>query len=126
MKIFLSFPLLAPKIRAKIKKSSFGKTLAPNIDYCSAGFQQQEQLGSGYITKAWEMMDFLDKHTAWAKKRQKTDTKLHRRSSLIETDSSTGNKIEVGYKSEIIGVSIKNDPDKVRGKAGKLIIIQRQ
>ena len=77
----------------------------------------------GIISKAWEGMDFIDEHTAWAKKRQKTDTKMHRRSSMVITDEM-GNKVEVGYKSEIIGVTLKNDPQKIRGKAAKLIAFE--
>ena len=77
----------------------------------------------GIITKAWEYMDFIDEHTAWGKKRQKADTKMHRRASMVITDEM-GNKTEAGYKSEIIGVTIKNDPQKVRGKAGKLILFE--
>ena len=69
----------------------------------------------GIITKAWEYMDFIDEHTAWGKKRQAVNTKMHRRASIVTTDEM-GNKIEVGYKSEVIGVTIKNDPQKVRGK----------
>ena len=33
-----------------------------------------------------------------------------------------GNEIELGYKSEIIGVTLKDNPDVVRGKSGKLIL----
>jgi hypothetical protein len=33
-----------------------------------------------------------------------------------------GNKTEAGYKSEIIGVSLKDNPDAVRGKRGVLIL----
>lgn len=75
----------------------------------------------GLITKAWDLMDFIDEHTAWAKKRQAVNTKMHRRASIITTDEM-GNKIEVGYKSEIIGVTLKNDPNRARGKRGKLIL----
>ena len=77
----------------------------------------------GIITKAWEYMDFIDENTAWGKKRQKVDTKMHRRASFVSTDD-TGNKIELGYKSEIIGVTTKNDVNKIRGKAGHLIVIE--
>jgi hypothetical protein len=69
----------------------------------------------GIITKSWEFMDFIDEHTAWAKKRQAVNTKMHRRASILTTDEM-GNKIEVGYKSEVIGVTIKNDANKIRGK----------
>jgi len=75
----------------------------------------------GLLTKAWDYMDFIDEHTAWSKKRQAINTKMHRKASIITTDEM-GNKIEVGYKSEIIGVSLKNDPNKARGKRGKLIL----
>ena len=55
------------------------------------------------------------------KKRQAVNTSMRRRASMIVTDNF-GNKIEVGYKSEIIGVSLKDNPDAVRGKAGMLIL----
>lgn len=74
----------------------------------------------GLLTKAWEGMDFIDEHTAWYKKRQKVDTRTHKRASyVVEKD---GVKSERGYLSEIIGVSLKNDPNKARGKRGKLIL----
>ncbi len=78
-------------------------------------------VGDGILTKAWDLMDFVDEHTAWGKKRQAVNTKTHRRASIITTDEM-GNRIEVGYKSEIIGISLKNDPNRARGKRGKLIL----
>ena len=75
----------------------------------------------GILTKAWDYMDFIDENTAWGKKRQAVNTSMRRRASMIVTDNF-GNKIEVGYKSEIIGVSLKDNPDAVRGKAGMLIL----
>lgn len=77
----------------------------------------------GIITKAWEYMDFIDKNTAWAKKRQVTNTQLHRKASMIVTDEY-GNRIETGYKSEIIGVSLKDNPHALRGKRAKLILFE--
>lgn len=75
----------------------------------------------GLLTKAWDLMDFIDEYTAWSKKRQAVDRTIHKRASVITTDQN-GNKIEVGYKSEIMGVTLKNDPNKARGKRGKLIL----
>ncbi len=74
----------------------------------------------GLLTKAWDLLDFIDEHTAWAKKRQKIDTKMHKRASIVV--DKNGVKSEIGYKSEIIGVTLKNDPQKARGKRGKLIL----
>ncbi len=77
-------------------------------------------LKDGILTKAWDFMDFVDSNTAWFKKRQKTDTKIHKRASfVVDVD---GVKTEVGYRSEIMGITLKNDPQKARGKRGKLIL----
>ena len=76
----------------------------------------------GILTKAWEGMDFIDEHTAWYKKRQKVDTKTHKRASFIV--DREGVHTEMGYKSEIIGVTLKNDVQKARGKVARLIVIE--
>jgi len=77
----------------------------------------------GILTKAWDGMDFLDQSTAWYKKRQVKSTMLWRRASFLQKDD-TGVDLELGYKSEIMGVTLKNDPQKARGKKGKLIIFE--
>ena len=77
----------------------------------------------GVLTKAWDGMDYLDQHTAWYKKRQVKNTMMWRRASFLQKDD-TGVDIELGYKSEIMGVTLKNDPQKARGKKGKLIIFE--
>jgi hypothetical protein len=76
----------------------------------------------GLLTKTWEMMSFIDINTAWGKKRQKKDTVMHRRASYIVSDDTYGIKSEQGWGSEIMGVSLKNDAQKARGKRGKLIL----
>jgi len=65
-------------------------------------------------------MDFIDKHTAWAKQRL-VDTKLKRTSGFKVTDEF-GKQVEDGYKSSIIGITTKNNPDRVRGIRGRLIL----
>lgn len=75
----------------------------------------------GLISKAWEMMSFIDQHSGLAKKRQKIDQSTHKRSSLIKR-SEDGTELEIGYMSEIMAISLKNDPQKARGKRGKLIL----
>lgn len=74
----------------------------------------------GILSKAWEMMSFVDDNTAWTKKRQAVDTAMHKRASFYTTKEGT--RVEKGYKSEIIGITLKNDPQKARGKAAKLIM----
>ena len=79
-------------------------------------------LGDGTFTKVSGYMSFIDKFTAFAKKKSINKT-LHKRAGFITKDEY-GNEVEQGYKSEIIGTSLKDDPSKTRGKAGKLILFE--
>lgn len=74
----------------------------------------------GLLTKAWDLMSWIDSNTAWTKKRQKVDTKMHKRASYVVNNEGT--MIEAGIMSEIMGITLKNDIHKARGKAGKLIL----
>ena len=63
----------------------------------------------GILTKAWGYMDFIDEHTAWGKKRS-VNTMMRKRAGMKVKDEYD-NEMEVGYKSEIIGVTLKDNPD---------------
>lgn len=67
-------------------------------------------------------MDFIDKNTAWGKKRS-VDTALRKRAGFTVKDEY-GKEVEMGYKSEIIGVTLKDNPDIVRGKKANLILFE--
>lgn len=95
--------------------------LIPNSKSYVYASNKQYLTDDGILTKAWDYMDFIDEFTAWGKKRQVANTAMRRRASMLVTDEF-GNKVEVGYKSEIIGVSLKDNPDSVRGKRGMLIL----
>lgn len=95
--------------------------LIPNSKSYVYASNKQYLTEDGNLTKAWDYMDFIDENTAWGKKRQVANTAMRRRASLLVTDNF-GNKVEVGYKSEIMGVSVKDNPNSVRGKAAKLIV----
>lgn len=71
----------------------------------------------GLLNKCWDYMEFINDNTPWIKNRQKKDTISHKRASYID-----GNGVERGYKSEIMGVTTKGNPEKGRGKRGKLLI----
>lgn len=83
--------------------------------------EQESLVKDGILTKCWDIVDFVNEHTAWSKKSQKINTKLHKRASLVINNGAT--ELEVGYKSEVIGISVKNNPDKPRGKRFKLAIV---
>ena len=76
----------------------------------------------GILNKAWEMMSFLNENTEWAKRTTKKNTDLHKRASVEKIKG--GVKTEEGFMSEIMGVSLKDDPDKARGKRSKLILYE--
>lgn len=74
----------------------------------------------GLLTKAWDIMDFIDANTSWAKRREKYNQEMHRRASYVENIG--GVWVEKGFKSEILGLSLRDNWNKARGKAGKLIL----
>lgn len=65
-------------------------------------------------------MDFVDKNTAWAKQRLKS-TSMERTSGFKVKDEF-GKETEQGYQSSIIGITLKNDPERIRGTRGKLFL----
>lgn len=65
-------------------------------------------------------MDFIDKHTAWSKQRL-TSTRMERVSGFKIKDEF-GKETEQGYLSSITGVTLKNDPERIRGTRGKLVL----
>ncbi|NPV12687.1 MAG: hypothetical protein HPY57_12950 [Ignavibacteria bacterium] len=75
----------------------------------------------GILAKAWDMMDFIDTNTAWYKRRQFLNKIDHKRASYQK--DIDGVKVEAGYKSEIMGIVTGQDVNKLRGKRGKLILI---
>lgn len=89
--------------------------LIPNSKSYVYASNKQYLTDDGILTKAWDYLDFIDEHTAWGKKRA-VNTQLRKRAAVSMKDEY-GNQIEVGYKSEIIGVTLKDNPDVVRGKS---------
>jgi hypothetical protein len=71
----------------------------------------------GILNKAWDTLDWINSKTAWGKIIGK-DTMMHKKFSYKDMETGT----EKGYKSEVIGVTLKNNPNKARGKRGKLIL----
>jgi hypothetical protein len=67
-------------------------------------------------------MDFIDKHTEWAKRRL-TSTRMERVAGFKIKDEF-GRETEQGYKSAITGMTLKNDPERVRGIRGKLVLFE--
>lgn len=94
--------------------------LIPNSKSYVYAYDMQYLTGDGILDKAWMMMDFIDTHTAWGRRRS-INQALHKRAGYKEKDDR-GKEVEKGFKSEIFGISINDGWKKVRGKRGKLIV----
>ena len=84
--------------------------------------EQKFLVGDGLLTKAWQIMDFIDKNTEWAKQRL-TSTRMERVSGFKIRDEF-GKETEQGYLSSITGITLKNDPERLRGTRGKLVLFE--
>lgn len=94
--------------------------LIPGSKNFAVASEQKFLIGDGLLTKAWQIMDFIDKHTEWAKQRL-VSTRMERVSGFKITDEF-GKQTEDGYLSSITGITLKNDPERIRGTRGKLVL----
>ena len=119
--------MIVLKARRKGYSYKAGSMLARNYffvrnskNFVFAG-QKEYLIGDGLLSKAWEFLSFIDDHTAWAQPRLR-DREMSKMSGYKK--KVNGIEIEMGMKSQIMGVSLKDAPDKVRGKAGELIFFE--
>ena len=96
--------------------------LIPGSKNFAVASEQKFLIGDGLLAKAWQIMDFVDKHTAWSKQRL-TSTRMERVAGYKVTDEF-GKQTEQGYMSSITGITLKNDPERLRGTRGKLVLFE--
>jgi len=72
----------------------------------------------GILNKAWSYLDFATKHVGFAKKLRLKDTMMEKKAGYKKPSSPA----EYGARSSVIGVTLKNNPGKARGKRGKIIL----
>ena len=96
--------------------------LIPGSKNFAVASEQKFLVGDGLLAKAWQIMDFIDKNTAWSKQRL-TSTRMERVSGYKITDEF-GKQTEQGYLSSITGITLKNDPERLRGTRGKLVLFE--
>ena len=106
------------KAGAMLARNYFFLRNSKNFVFAS---QKEYLIGDGLLSKAWEFLSFIDDHTAWAQPRLR-DREMHKMSGYKK--KVNGLEIEMGMKSQIMGVSLKDAPDKVRGKAGELVFFE--
>ena len=115
------------KARRKGYSYKAGSMLARNYFFLrnSKNFVFAEQkeylIGDGLLSKTWDFVSFVDDNTAWTQPRL-IDKEMHKQSGYKKRVNGTD--VSLGMKSQIIGVSLKDNPHKVRGKAGELIFFE--
>jgi len=85
-------------------------------------FEKKYLYPKGTMTMAVNYLNFYNEHTAWVKRRQGVNKQEHVRASYFEYIN--GQPIEKGYKSDIIAITFKDNPDAARGKDSELILFE--
>ena len=83
--------------------------------------QEEFLLKDGFLTKAYAGINYMDVNTPFYQPRL-VNQKLYKQSGYLE--NIRGTFVEKGTKNEIHGISLKDDPDKARGKAGEIGIFE--
>lgn len=85
-------------------------------------FEKKYLYPKGTMTMAVSYLDFLNSHTDWTKRRKVVNRQDHVKASFYQ--DINGQDVEVGYKSEIIGVTFKDNPDAARGKDAAWVFME--
>lgn len=83
----------------------------------------QKDLGDQGMKFVSTYLSFLNKNTAWGKRREFIDTRDHKRASFQKI-MPDGSKVEEGYKSEIILSSFMNNSEATRGKSPSYMLYE--
>lgn len=83
--------------------------------------EREYLIKDGLLNKVWDNTSFLDLHTAWRQPRL-VDTSMHKMCGVKQRTAS--GFVEKGRFNEVMGVTLKNDPDKARGKRGDLAFFE--
>ena len=92
-----------------------------NVRAMVTAYQKEYLTKDGTLNKFVEMIDFQSQHTQFPSKRLRNSLQdMQWKMGYVDLDTGT-NK---GTLNEVIGVSSKDDPDKLRGKRSTKIIIE--
>jgi hypothetical protein len=119
--------LVVLKARGKGYSYKSGSMLSRNyaLGHKSKNFAIAEERDyltrDGLLNKVWDNISFLDRHTAWRQPRLK-DTDMHKVCGYKQRTAA--GFVERGRMNEVMGVTLKNDADKARGKRGDLAFFE--
>jgi len=75
-------------------------------------------LNDGLLSKTWDNLSFMENNTPFGQPKQIANTKMKKIAGYKE--NVNGIEVEKGRKNQISGVSLKDNPEKARGKGGEL------
>lgn len=88
-------------------------------NFVLAGDSKFLEGNDGILNKAWDFLDHNDEYCPWGQPRVK-DASLKKKSGYKK--KIKGQEVTKGFQSVIGGLSLRNNPDKVRGAAGELVL----
>ena len=92
-----------------------------NVRAMVTAYQKEYLVKDGTLNKFVEMVDFQAQHTQFPSKRLRSSLQdMQWKMGYVDLDSGA----QRGTLNEVIGVSSKDDPDKLRGKRSTKIIIE--
>ncbi|MGL4330778.1 MAG: hypothetical protein ACRCSD_09305, partial [Clostridium sp.] len=94
----------------------------PNSITIIGAFEKKFLYPEGTMGMASNYINFLNEHTAWVMPRDVVDKQEHRKASYIT--NRDGVKIEKGFKSQIMAVTFKDNPDAARGKDARKVLLE--
>jgi hypothetical protein len=107
------------KAASMLCRNYFLKKKSKNFVY--AGLKEHLEGEDAILTKTWAIMNFIDVHTAWTQPRLKNHP-----SAKVSgyREKVKGSYVDLGTLNSITGLSLKDDPDKVRGKGADLAFFE--
>lgn len=93
-----------------------------NAKIIIGAFEKKFLYPNGTMGMASDYINFLNEHTGWAKSRDETDKIEHKKASYKTTEN--GVIVYKGYKSELLALSFRDNPDAARGKDAKIVLLE--
>jgi hypothetical protein len=94
----------------------------PNSTTILGAFDKKYLYPEGTMNMTGQYLDLLNKNTAWKKARDFVNKQEHKKASYEKREN--GIITEGGYKSQVIALTFKDNPDAARGKDAEYVIFE--
>lgn len=86
-----------------------------------AAFEKKYMIPKGILAMFNNLISFIDANTAFAKRREFSNTAMHKKASYKEMINGTA--VEKGFMSEVMGLTFKDNPDASRGGDAAVVLM---